>query len=80
AFFTSKDGAVYAIVPHLPKGDFVLRDFAASAQAHLTLLHPQQPLHWHVQGRDLVVSLPPALPKQEAYVIKISGVRSASAS
>ncbi len=80
AFFTSKDGAVYAIVPHLPKGDFVLRDFAASAQAHLTLLHPRQPLHWHVQGRDLVVSLPPALPKQEAYVIKISGVRSASAS
>jgi alpha-L-fucosidase len=77
AFFTSKDGAVYAIVPHRPKGDFVLRNFAASGDAHLTLLHPQRPLQWHARGRDLAVSMPQDLPKQEAYVIKMTGVRSA---
>ncbi|MGH9582949.1 MAG: alpha-L-fucosidase, partial [Bryobacteraceae bacterium] len=76
-FFASKDGAVYAIVPHRPKGDLVLRDFAASAQTHLTLLHPEHQLQWHARDRDLVVSLPDALPRQEAYVIKMSGVRSA---
>jgi alpha-L-fucosidase len=33
AFFTQKDETLYAILPRWPKGEFVLRDFAASEGA-----------------------------------------------
>jgi alpha-L-fucosidase len=82
AFFTAKNGTIYAIVPRWPAGDLALHDMTASAdQAKISLLHPRQELKWQTRGRDLVISIPDStragLPHQQAYVIEMAGVKSA---
>ena len=82
AFFTAKNGTIYAIIPRWPATDLALHDMTASAdQAKISLLHPRQELKWQTRGRDLVISIPDslraALPDQQAYVIEMAGVKSA---
>ena len=72
AFFTARDGAVYAIVPRPPAGQFVVEDFDASSAPRVTLLETGQPLRSHLQGKRLTIEVPAALPFRQACVFKIA--------
>lgn len=79
AFFTAKGDDVYAIIPGWPGSRFVVKDVAASGDVKAEMMGVPGALRCSMQGKDLVVELPPApgdaLKSQHAYVIKLSGVR-----
>jgi alpha-L-fucosidase len=78
AFFTQKDGQIYAILPRWPQAELVLHDFAASSTAKATLLGSGRDLSLEMRGRDVVIAIPDSLrasePPQQAYVIGMTGV------
>ncbi len=80
AFFTAKDDAVYAFLPRWPENDVVLDGFAASSAAKISLLESGNDLAWHAQGNSVRIQMPDSLrskmPYREAYVLKMSGVKS----
>lgn len=80
AFFTQKKANIYVIVPRWPSGDLMLRDFAVSNEATATVIGSNRELSIQARARDIVVAIPDSVrahePPQEAYVIRLTGVRS----
>lgn len=78
AFFTAKDDAVYAILPHRPDDQVVLNNIAAGSGAKIRVLETGAELKWRTEGRRLLVTIPAALQTkledQPAYVLKMTGV------
>lgn len=76
AFFTHKDGTIFAILPRWPQGDVVLRDFHAGRALRATLLQGGRELGVQQHGNDLVVVVPDSLraaqPPEEAHVIALA--------
>jgi alpha-L-fucosidase len=79
AFLTSKDDAVYAIVPRRPVKEVVIEDIETPAAARVTLLEGGQALQSRRDGKRLRIAVPEALsaslPARHAYTIKIAGAR-----
>ncbi len=79
AFFTTKDDAIYAILPHWPGRGIGLNGFAAAPGAKITMLETGDELRWRSEGNGVRVDLPDSLrlklPEREAYVLKMAGVK-----
>lgn len=74
AFFTTKDGALYAILPRWPGREFLLRDAKEAAGA--ALLGATTPLRWERAGGGIRILLPDTPPSPwDAFTIKLTGVR-----
>lgn len=80
SFFTSKGSTVFAIVPRWPGPEFVIHDASADSGAKCSLLGSGHDLAMKATGKTVTISVPQQLqwqtPRQEAYVIKIEGLRS----
>jgi alpha-L-fucosidase len=74
AFFTTKAGAVYAILPHRPTREVVLHDIEARGGLRVTLLGSAAPLDVAHDAQRLTVRVPENLPFSQAYVLKLEGV------
>jgi alpha-L-fucosidase len=71
--FTQKDGNLYAILMGAPsRHDVLLHTVKAQPGSQVTLLGDPQPLTWKQEDADLRVQLPPTLPGQYAYVLRIA--------
>jgi alpha-L-fucosidase len=79
AFFTSENGAVYAILPRRPLGEVVLRGIDAAAGVRVTLLEGGQLLESRMENGNLWVTIPDslsaALPARQAWVLKLAGAK-----
>ncbi len=75
AFFTAREGAVYAIVPRPTSGQFVVDDIEASTAPHVTLLETGQAVTSKLEGKRLAIQVPTGLPFRQAYTFKIGGAR-----
>lgn len=70
--FTTKDNALYAVLLGRPKGNTVtLLDVGASGHSRATMLGSEAGLGTLAQGNDLRVNLPPELPGDYAWVIRL---------
>jgi alpha-L-fucosidase len=80
AFFTMKGDTVFAILPRWPNGQIELRNVAAPSGSRIELLETHDELQWHAQGNNLLVTLPgelrSRLPARQAYILKMTGVKS----
>ena len=74
AFFTTKAGVVYAILPHRPEREVVLDDIETDTGVRVTLLGNDAPLEARHQEKRLTVRVPESLPFSQAYVLKLEGV------
>src|SRR5262249_37180757 len=76
AFFTAKNGAVYAILPRRPVREVVLDGLNGSGSVEVTLLEGGQALDSSREGDKLRVRVPEALsanlPARQAYVLKVA--------
>lgn len=74
-FFTSKEDAVYAILPQWPGASVRIKDLPESATGQVRLLGHSQSLSAERVGEDLVIDLPPFTPELQipgdVYVLKI---------
>jgi alpha-L-fucosidase len=79
AFFTAKEGVVYAIVPRRPVGTVTIDDVQAPGGARVSLVETGQPVESRLEGGRLTISVPDAmaaaLPNRQAYTFKIAGAR-----
>ena len=72
--FTQKDGALYAILLGKPKAATVtIRSLSPKSGIKISLLGAKGDLSWSQQGGDIKITLPPELPGNYAYVLKIAG-------
>jgi alpha-L-fucosidase len=72
--FTQKDGALYAILLGKPKAATVtIRSLSPKSGIKISLLGAKGDLSWSQQGGDIKITLPPELPGDYAYVLKIAG-------
>ena len=74
AFFTAKDGAVYAILPRWPGRNFVVKDIDAGRIKSVTLLGAA-PLRWHKANGGVAIDfpdIPAGLMTQSAWVVKLA--------
>lgn len=71
AFFTAKGSDLYAIVPRWPGARVLLKDIARPSG--VTLLGSAAALKTSVEGKDLIVEMPPMPAAQHAYVLKLAG-------
>jgi alpha-L-fucosidase len=70
--FTRKGGKLYAILMGRPAGRSVtLLDVGARAGSEVHLLGAAGALKWTAKGKDLEVALPPSLPGDYAFVLKL---------
>lgn len=77
--FTSKDGEVFAVLLGRPAGNTVtLKDVTLPVDS-ASILGDGSTLHARQLGNDLQVSLPPTLPGQYAWVIRLRYGKSAAA-
>jgi alpha-L-fucosidase len=78
AFFTKKGEALYAILPHRPAQEFLVRDVQPSAGTEVTILGENGKLKFRAEGAGLRVTVPPppetAQPRY-ATVLRITGAR-----
>lgn len=78
AFFTSKSGVVYAILPKLPEGKFVLKNIKANSNTKVSLLGYKDKLKWKQNGSNLEVYFPVisinSIPCQYAWTLKLENV------
>ena len=58
AWFTFKDGNLYAIAPKWPGRTLRLRDVRPGSNTVVTSLTTHEELPWQVQGEDIVITLP----------------------
>jgi len=71
--FTAKDNVIYAIVLGRPKGNSVtLLDVSASGHSRATMLGSDAGLTALAQGNNLRISMPPELPGDYAWVIRLN--------
>lgn len=79
AMFTSKDGAVYAILPKWPGKKLKIKDIKLAGNAKVTLLGTDKKLSWKRKGNDIELAMPGFDPNWNlpnyAYVVKISKVK-----
>jgi alpha-L-fucosidase len=81
AFFTFKDGALYALTPKWPGRRLLIKNLELPAGARASLLGDGRELHWKKTGGDVSIELPDYDPAvftpehQYAYVFKVAGVR-----
>lgn len=77
-FFTAKGDTVYALVPGWPGKRLILKDVTAAPTAALTMLSVG-PLQWKASGGNIEITMPEVAPDashaQDAYVIRMTGVR-----
>jgi alpha-L-fucosidase len=72
--FTRKDTVLYAILPDRPKSSSItIQSFSLNPAAKITALGQAEPLSWSAQGSGTTVSLPPKLPGNYAFTLKIAG-------
>jgi alpha-L-fucosidase len=78
-FFTTKAGALYAIIPFWPGKQFVLKELTASPDTKVTLLGHASDLKFKAEGGSITVDLPDidpkTLPFEHAYTLKLTGVK-----
>jgi alpha-L-fucosidase len=78
AFFTRKDGAVYAILPRWPTGEFTIKNISA-AGVRAELLETKEPLRVSAAPGGIAVRFPAYAPEKyasrNAYVLKLTGVK-----
>jgi alpha-L-fucosidase len=76
AFFTTRGGTLYAILPRWPASTLVLKDVRPTGQTTVSMLGAKERLRWKADGANLVIE--PAEPPAEeiggspAYVIKVT--------
>jgi len=79
AFFTSKDGMVYAITPGWPGRKLLLKDVGSSKDTVVTMLGLDGPVEFEAVGGDIAIDVPRLgvgeAPCEYAYVFRVSGVR-----
>jgi alpha-L-fucosidase len=79
AFFTQKDGAVYAILPGWPGKRFTVHDISMPVNARASLLGYADSLRWKAAGNGIELEMPEmsadAALAQYAYVIKLEGAK-----
>jgi len=75
AFFTSKPGILYAILPNWLTDDFTLKDFIPSVNTKITMLGLGDRLSWEKSGNNVIIQIPKIfideVPCKYAYVIKL---------
>jgi alpha-L-fucosidase len=74
AFFTTKGGNLYAILPGWPGKEFVIHDVASAVG--VTLLGTSAPLRWQREGNGIRITMPD-FPSQasDAYTLRVTGAR-----
>ena len=73
-FFTAKGGNLYAILPLWPGKRLTLRDVSLDANATVRLLGGGA-VAWKANGANIELELPDPPPAQEAYVVRLTGVK-----
>jgi len=75
AFFTTKPGILYAILPNWPRGQFILKDFTPSPRTRVSMLGLKGTLEWKQSGNGITVTVPrlyvDEMPCRYAYTIKV---------
>ncbi|TCC82909.1 alpha-L-fucosidase [Pedobacter hiemivivus] len=78
AFFTSKGNNLYAILPKLPVGKFLLKGVNAQGNAKVKLLGSNKTIKWRKVAAGLELDLPAfylnELAEQPAYTVHISNI------
>jgi alpha-L-fucosidase len=72
--FTTKEGAVYAVVCGTPRSEEVELDVAPATGATVTVLGHDRPLAWHATGDGCRVTLPARPADTPAITIRLSAV------
>jgi alpha-L-fucosidase len=75
AFFTSKGGDLYAILPRWPGRQFSVKEYGGAKPKAVTLLGIPAPLRFKAAGNSVTVDLPELpdeLLAQPAWVLKLS--------
>ena len=79
AFFTSKDDAIYAMLPRWQENAVVLKGFTAPSEAKVTVLETGDELEWKASGQELTITMPEAvrtkLPVRELFALKLAGAK-----
>jgi alpha-L-fucosidase len=76
AFFTRKNNTLYAVLPQLPKGQFVLHNVPVQKNTVITLLGQIKPLTWTKSKENIVIDFNGLTAKSPvlAYTLKINNV------
>ncbi len=76
AFFTYKNNELYAILPHLPKGKFALKNIPVQNNTVVTMLGQTKQLLWTRSNGNLIIdfSVLKEVSPSVAYTLKISNV------
>jgi len=78
-FFTTKGGAVYAIVPKLPDGGLLLKGVVPQPGARVCLLGTDKTFRWEKVQDGMRITVPPLLAKEvpceHAWVFKLTGLK-----
>lgn len=78
AFFTRKGDTLYAILPHRPTGEFILKNVKPATETEITVLGQSGKLECRAEGSGLRVTLPPRPESTQpsyATVLRVSHVR-----
>jgi alpha-L-fucosidase len=77
AFFTTKNGELYAMLPRWPEQEITLEGLTAPAAAKVVLLETGDNLPFRSSGPQLTVTVPSALrfkmPHRHLYTLKLTG-------
>jgi alpha-L-fucosidase len=83
AFFTTKGGDLYAIVPGWPGRTLTIKEVAPSKSSAVTMLGQTGTLKWKRSGQNVVITMPeiPAdrAKTEYAYTLKLTGLGAAAA-
>lgn len=79
AFFTTKPGTLYAILPVWPRERFVLRDVTLEPGARVSMLGMKGTFSWEQKDKNVSIAIPriypDELPCQYAWTLKIETAR-----
>ena len=71
--FTQKDSDLYATLMGEPKTSAItLKGISPKAGSQIILLGNDKPLNWAQQGSNVKIDLPPSLPGEYAYVVRMT--------
>ena len=78
AFFTQKNGTIYALLPRWPEGEFVIKGLQGT-HPEASLLETKQLLSARPVSNGVAVRLPSCVPtgiaSHHVYVVKLTGVQ-----